>query len=124
MFISLITNQKDGIWNVEYNDGDKEDFDVNDLKKGIQLYNSVKKEDICISSDKEVRKDDEFLSMRESAMNCINSYVAKKFDDKLYIGLITNYKGDLWHVEYDDGDEEDFDAIEVQMGIQLYNSLI
>ena len=57
-------------------------------------------------------------------MDYINSYVAKKFDDKLYIGLITNYKGDLWHVEYDDGDEEDFDAIENQMGIQLYNSLI
>ena len=129
IFIGLITNYKDGFWKVEYTDGDKEDFDVDDVKKGILLYNSVEKEDICLSSDKEVRKDDdvlvnEFLSMSESAMNYINSYVAKKFDDKLYIGLITNYKGDLWHVEYDDGDEEDFDAIEVQMGIQLYNSLI
>ena len=128
IFIGLITNYKDGFWNVEYNDGDKEDFDVNDLKKGIKLYNSVDKEDMCISSDKEVRIDDdilvnEFLCMRESAMDYINSYVAKKFDDEFYIGLITNYNGDLWHVEYDDGDEEDFDAIEVQRGIQLYNSL-
>ena len=41
------------------------------------------------------------LSMRGNAMDYINSYIAKKFDDKFYIGLITNYKGDLWHVEYE-----------------------
>ena len=53
----------------------------------------------------------------------INSYFAKKFDDELYIGLITNYNTDLWHVEYEDRDEEVFDAIEVQRGIQSHNSL-
>ena len=47
----------------------------------------------------------------------------KKFDDDCYIGLITNYKGDLWHVQYDNGDEDDFNVIEVREGIQLYNSL-
>ena len=87
-----------------------------------------KKRDICISSDNEVRKDDdilvnEFLSMKENAMNYINSSIAKKFEDEVFIGLITNYKGDLWHVEYEDGDEEDFDAIEVRKGIELYSSL-
>ena len=40
------------------------------------------------------------LSMRGNAMDYINSYIAKKFDDKFYIGLITKKKGDLWHVEY------------------------
>ena len=40
---------------MEYKDGDKEDFDVIELNKGIQLYNSVQKRDICISSDNEVR---------------------------------------------------------------------
>ena len=38
-------------------------------------------------------------------MDYINSYVAKIFDDEFYIGLITNYKSDLWHVEYEDRDE-------------------
>ena len=42
-FISLIANCKDGFWNVEYNDGDKADFDVNKLEKGMQLYNYAKK---------------------------------------------------------------------------------
>ena len=60
------------------------------------------------------------LSMRGNAMDYINSYIAKKFDDKFYIGLITKKKGDLWHVEYEDGNKEDSDAIEVEKGIQLY----
>ena len=38
----LITNYKDSFWHVEYNDGDKEDFDVNELMKCLQLYNSAK----------------------------------------------------------------------------------
>ena len=127
IFIGLITNYKCDFWCVEYDDGDKEDFDVIDLKKGIQLYKSLKKRDNCMSSDNEVRKDDdivvnEFLSMKGNAMEYINSFIAKKFDDDFYIGLITNYKGDLWHVQYEDGDEEDFNAIEVREGIQLYNS--
>ena len=53
-------------------------------------------------------------------MNYIHSYIAKMIDGEFYIGLITNYKGALWHVEWD-GDEEDFDAIEIQKDIQLYN---
>ena len=58
--------------------------------------------------------------MRGNVMDCINSFIAKKFDDKFYIGLITNYKGDLWHVEYEDGYEEAFNAIEVR----VYNCII
>ena len=42
---------------------------------------------------------------------------------KFCFGLITNHEGNLWHVEYEDGDEEDFDAIEFQRGMQSYNSL-
>ena len=53
-------------------------------------------------------------------MDYINSYIAKKFDDKFYISLITKKKDDFWHVEYEDGNKEDSDAIEVQKGIQLY----
>ena len=89
IFIGLITNYKDDFWHVEYKDGDKEDFDVIELKKGIQLYNSVQKRDICISSDNEVRKDDdilvnEFLSMKENAMNYINASISKKFEDEVF----------------------------------------
>ena len=56
-------------------------------------------------------------------MNYIHSYIAKMIDGEFYIGLITNYKGDLWHAKYEDVDEEDFDAIEVRKGMKLYSSL-
>ena len=46
----------------------------------------------------------------------VNSYNDKNFNDEFYIGLITNYKGDLWYVGY----VEDFDAVEVR----VYNFII
>ena len=52
--------------------------------------------------------------MRENAVDFINYYIAKKPDDEFYIDLLKNYKGNLWDVEYEDEDEEDFDSIEVQ----------
>ena len=88
---------------MEYNDGDEEDFDVTELKKGIQLYNSVEKNDSCITSENTVINLNEFMSMKENTMDYIDSCIAKRFDDAFYIGLITNYKVDLWHVEYEWG---------------------
>ena len=44
--------------------------------------------------------------MRENAVDFINYYIAKKPDDELYIDLLTNYKGDLWGVEYEYEDED------------------
>ena len=58
--------------------------------------------------------------MRENAVDFINYYIAKKPDDEFYIDLLTNYKGDLWDVEYEDEDEEDFDSIEVQKSKMNY----
>ena len=53
-------------------------------------------------------------------MDFINFYITKVSDDKFYINLITNYKGDLWDMEYEDEDEEDFDSIEVQKSKMNY----
>ena len=58
--------------------------------------------------------------MRENAVDFINYYIAKKPDDEFYIDLLTNYKGNLWDVEYEDEDEEDFDSIEVQKSKMNY----
>ena len=58
--------------------------------------------------------------MRENAVDFINYYIAKKPDDEFYIDLLTNYKGNLWNVEYEDEDEEDFDSIEVQKSKMNY----
>ena len=58
--------------------------------------------------------------MRENAVDFINYYIAKKPDDEFYIDLLTNYKGDLKDVEYEDEDEEDFDSVEVQKSKMNY----
>ena len=86
----------------------------------------MSKKDICPSSDNEVRMDDddilvkEFVSMRGNSMDFINCYIAKVSDDEFYIDLLTNYKGDLKDVEYEDEDEEDFDSVEVQKSKMNY----
>jgi len=50
--------------------------------------------------------------------------VGKYFGNDLFVGKITKYlkSSGLWHVEYDDGDEEDFDAIELTSAKQVYVS--
>ena len=40
--------------------------------------------------------------MKENVRDFIKSYAAKNFDDGVFIHLITNYKGNFWHVEYED----------------------
>ena len=55
--------------------------------------------------------------------------VAKYFDGHIYYGTITTskpFKSDkgilLWHVQYDDGDSEDFNKEEVMEAMDLYKS--
>ena len=92
-----------------YQNSDDNETNVgNDKENKILLGNEVKME---------------YVKMKENAICFINSYIAKQFDDDIFIGLITNYKCDFWCVEYDDGDKEDFDVIDLKKGIQLYKSL-
>ena len=51
-------------------------------------------------------------------MDFINFCITKVSDDEFYINLL--YKGDLWDMEYEDEDEEDFDSIEVQKSKMNY----
>ena len=61
----------------------------------------------------------EFVSMRANEFYKF-FYITKVSDDEIYINLLTNYKGDLWDMEYEDEDEEDFDSIEVQKSKMNY----
>ena len=53
-------------------------------------------------------------------MYFINFCITKVSDDEFYINFLTNYKGDLCDMEYEDEDEEDFDSIEVQKSKMNY----
>mmetsp|Transcript_7947 Transcript_7947/g.23553 ORF Transcript_7947/g.23553 Transcript_7947/m.23553 type:complete len:147 (-) Transcript_7947:281-721(-) len=57
----------------------------------------------------------------------IGSRVAKDFDGEMYFGKIASYDSDadgvdggLWHVVYDDGDEEDYEKKELRKSLKLY----
>jgi hypothetical protein len=63
----------------------------------------------------------------------VGNRIAKRFGQKVHFGTIKNiWKDDInkssktqatsrWHIEYDDGDEEDFDEDEVRTAIKLWN---
>ena len=58
----------------------------------------------------------------------VGKRIARYFKDKIYRGIITKYKPPessdeipLWHVVYDDGDEEDFNREELDNGIRLHD---
>jgi hypothetical protein len=49
----------------------------------------------------------------------LGTRVAKDFDRKTHFGTVTGYSSDdgFWHVNYDDGDEEDFEAKELESAL-------
>jgi len=53
----------------------------------------------------------------------IHMKVGKYFDADLFFGTVTNYtkaQNGLWHVKYEDGDEEDYDKKELEEGLRLH----
>jgi hypothetical protein len=50
--------------------------------------------------------------------------VGKFFEGAIYFGTVTSYDGNelLWQIDYDDGDEEEFDKDELMIHIKLYES--
>lgn len=90
-----------------------------------------KVENIRKSPGRPKRNNTKFTEKPESL---VNTSVAKSFENVLYHGKITKYippedknsnkkfSPALWHVVYDDGDEEDFDADDLAEGINLHKS--
>ena len=63
----------------------------------------------------------------------VGQRIAKYFDDPtpedpnhqiIYFGTVDRYskKTSLWHIKYDDDDEEEFDIGEIRTGVLLYSS--
>jgi len=72
------------------------------------------------------KENDKFKSAAKPTKGETNTHVdariAKNFDAGLFFGTITKHypKHDVWFVEYDDGDEEEFDADELDVALRLY----
>ena len=67
-------------------------------------------------------------AQKEGGSSYVNKRIAKEFDDGIvYRGTITRYTDDgsadgLWHIAYDDGDEEKFSLVELEAGLKLFES--
>ena len=55
----------------------------------------------------------------------VHHRIAKQFDHQVYFGTVHNFdkKEQLWQVNYDDGDEEEFDKDDLVKYIQFFQSL-
>jgi hypothetical protein len=54
----------------------------------------------------------------------VSRRVGKFFEGAIYFGTVTSYDGNelLWQIDYDDGDEEEFDKDELMLHIKMYES--
>jgi len=96
------------LWRILYADGDEEDVELHVLEEMIQLFNRV--------GEKKV-------DPMKHPTHFIGNRVAKIFFGKqVYFGKVKGYTEGLWHVEYDDGDSEDFDADDFMKALKLYET--
>ncbi|KAI2512714.1 CAS/CSE protein [Fragilaria crotonensis] len=80
-------------------------------KKAVTFRKKVKDQDM-----------DSDLSMDPSQV--INRRVAKYFDGQIYFGTVRSFDPSegFWKIDYDDGDEEEFDTNELQVHLRLRES--
>ena len=72
-----------------------------------------------------VKKEKTKVVSAEPTRAFINTRIAKDFDGDIYFGTITECDSSensspLWHVKYEDGDEEDFDRKDLKKVQRLY----
>jgi hypothetical protein len=116
-------------WEVQYDDGDSEEWSLDEIQAGLQL---ICEQQATTSTEQHLEAADSGPSTSTTTTNqqeqdCMFMHVrvAKWFFHEdttpLYFGSIMEYlpAANLWVVEYDDGDAEDWDLAEVQLGLQL-----
>jgi hypothetical protein len=110
---------QDQLYHVLWEDGDEQDFDEAEYRKGVELFIAHFTEDI------------QWVTDHPSVGKKVAAYFtlsAKK--KKLFFGEVKKYgppsepekRDQLYHVVWDDGDEEDYDEDDFQAGCQLYEA--
>lgn len=109
-----VTQSKNGpIYFVEYDDGDKERVPQKQLNAMITKYELVGEK---FKKNKKKRPRDEKEGL-------VGHKIAKRFGDGvIYYGSVISYNNEdeYWKVKYEDSDEEEFDAEEIEKYLTLY----
>jgi len=88
-------------------------------------HSQNKKRSKDLSDENEKKKARKNSFPQKDPLSCIGSKIAKYFDADIFYGTVTRYlkyQGGLWHVRYEDGDEEDLDQREVTEALKLFGS--
>jgi len=133
-----IKNPKNGpsYYLIRYEDDDREDVTLPELKKMIITNASVEKKEKQANGNVKKRSSDFTTSPpkkkqkikpkpqpeQKSPQEYMGMRIAKWFDKDLFFGTITSFDPDekLWKVIYDDNDEEEFDETELKVGLMLH----
>jgi len=165
VFLGEVTNYSEkggGLYYVQYDDGDDEDFNEKELDEAMKLFDSLEAKESAdslkitdhVESKNNASKNEEsndaskhFESSKEVSVksdsidnNYINetkkkstfekaivkgTRIAKYFDGEIFLGEVIKLPrrgGKLWHVQYEDGDDEDLDEEELDEVIKIFAS--
>eukprot|EP00594_Rhizosolenia_setigera_P012803 CAMPEP_0178973692 /NCGR_PEP_ID=MMETSP0789-20121207/21894_1 /TAXON_ID=3005 /ORGANISM="Rhizosolenia setigera, Strain CCMP 1694" /LENGTH=452 /DNA_ID=CAMNT_0020661647 /DNA_START=530 /DNA_END=1888 /DNA_ORIENTATION=- len=138
------SDKEDGnYYKIEYNDGDEEDVTLEELKELIVNFLTFGEGPKTLSSDS-VSKNSASGRGRKRKQNStptgakkkptnsllkepelqVEKRIAKYFEGSLYFGTVVKFltKAQLWHIVYDDGDQEEFDEKDMKKALDLYES--
>jgi hypoxanthine-DNA glycosylase len=113
VYASGIQNEGEIFYHIQYEDGDSEDFDEKELEEGVALYYRLQKRE----------------NRNEPLLNrSFGLKVGKRFETGVFVGQVTNVYASgnqndgevFYHIQYEDGDSEDFDENELEEGVSLY----
>lgn len=137
-------DKEDGnYYRIEYSDDDEEDVTLEELKELIVNFLTFGENPKTLSSDsmsknsvsargKKRKQSSTPTGAKKKPTNSllkepdlqIEKRIAKYFEGSLYFGTVIRYltKEKLWHISYDDGDQEEFDEKDLKKALDLYES--
>lgn len=106
---------------------------INPAPKAAPMSDSMKSAPPLTSASKRKPKEKEATPKTKKAkvpdpasdpQYFVNRRVGKFFENVIYFGIVSSYDAneELWQIDYDDGDEEEFDKDELAHHLQLYES--
>lgn len=105
--------KNDQLYHIIYNDGDEEDYDEKEYQAGIRLYNELNMK---------------WVSEHDSIGAKVAAYFDSNGKEKLFRGEVVKYcypstefaNDQLYHIQWEDGDEEDYDEQQLQKAKKLF----
>jgi hypothetical protein len=114
---------RDQLYHIRWEDGDEQDFDEVDMERGMDLYDQL----------------EGWTTRHHSVGTQVAAYFpvpvggrhtqGVQMEQKIFTGVVKKYGTPLspedvplYHVVFEDGDEQDFNEAELKLGVELFNA--